>query len=179
MVSIAREPTEKAVPYRVDSLDRELIVMTQAGLPLVSEPYALLALQLGISEAEVLHRMQAMLECGVIRRIGAVPNHYRLGYRANGMSVWDVEDQQLERLGCEIGKLDFVSHCYQRPRMLPAWPYNLFAMVHAQTREQAMAFAGRIQALLGDACRAHDVLFSRRILKKTGLRLQQTHSIRG
>lgn len=159
--------------YTVDAIDRQLIVLTQTGLPLVQAPYAQLATQLGISEGDVLQRMQAMLAQGVIRRIGAVPNHYKLGYRANGMSVWDVADDQLERLGHEIGGLSFVSHCYQRPRQLPAWPYNLFAMVHAHTREQALAYVGQVQALLGDACRGHDVLFSSRILKKTGLRLPQ------
>ncbi|MBI1424857.1 MAG: Lrp/AsnC family transcriptional regulator [Gammaproteobacteria bacterium] len=158
----------------VDALDRQLIVLTQAGLPLLKNPYALIATKLGISEGEVLQRMQSMLERGVIRRIGAVPNHYKLGYRANGMSVWDVADDRLDQLGRAIGQLSFVSHCYQRPRQLPIWPYNLFAMVHAHTREEAMAYVAQIQALLGDACRGHDVLFSSRILKKTGLRLQKT-----
>lgn len=162
--------------YAIDAIDRQLIILSQAGLPLVKDPYAQLAAQLGISEGEALQRMQAMLAHGVIRRIGAVPNHYQLGYRANGMSVWDVADDQLDRLGREIGQLAFVSHCYQRPRQLPIWPYNLFAMVHAHTREEAMQYVGRIQLLLGDACRRHDVLFSSRILKKTGLRLSQTAS---
>ena len=74
-----------------------------------------------------------MLESGVIRRIGAVPNHYALGYKANGMTVWDVADERIDELGERVGALDFVSHCYQRPRHLPDWPYNLFAMVHGQT----------------------------------------------
>ena len=155
----------------VDDIDRQLIVLTQSGLPLAAQPYVALAEQLGISEAQVLQRMRAMLTHGVIRRIGAVPNHYKLGYRANGMSVWDVNDDQLIELGQKVGQLAFVTHCYQRPRHLPHWPYNLFAMVHAHTRDEAMADVAQIHALLGDACRGHDVLFSSRILKKTGLRL--------
>ena len=112
-----------------------------------------------------------MLNHGLIRRIGAVPNHYKLGYRANGMSVWDVNDAQLIELGQQVGQLAFVTHCYQRPRHLPNWPYNLFAMVHAHTKDEAMDYVAQIQTLLGKACRGHDVLFSSRILKKTGLRL--------
>ena len=116
-------------------------------------------------------RMRRMLAAGIIRRIGAVPNHYSLGYRANGMSVWDVADERVGQLGREVGALPFVSHCYRRPRRLPQWPYNLFAMVHGRTREEVEDQVAQIARLLGEASRAHDVLYSTRILKKTGLRL--------
>lgn len=154
-----------------DDLDRRLVIATQAGLPLVPRPYDLLAEQLGVSPAEVKARLSAMLASGRIRRIGAVPNHYAIGYTANGMSVWDVDDAHIEALGEAIGRLDFVTHCYERPRRLPDWPYNLFAMVHAGDRATVLARVGEIAALLGPACRGHDVLFSTEILKKTGLRI--------
>lgn len=154
-----------------DDLDRRLIVATQAGLPLVPKPYQQLADQLGTTADEVMTRLQAMLARGTIRRMGAVPNHYAIGYTANGMSVWDVPDEQIDALGERIGALDFVTHSYHRPRALPAWPYNLFAMVHGSSREEVLAKVDEIRALLGDACRSHDVLFSTRILKKTGLRI--------
>jgi DNA-binding Lrp family transcriptional regulator len=90
-----------------------------------------------------------MLASGRIRRIGAVPNHYAIGYTANGMSVWDVDDAHIEALGEAIGRLDFVTHCYERPRRLPDWPYNLFAMVHAGDRATVLARVGEIATLLG------------------------------
>lgn len=155
----------------IDDTDRLLIRATQAGLPLCPEPYAEVARVTGLEEAEIMARLNRMIANGVIRRIGAVPNHYRLGYRANGMSVWDVPDARVRALGCRIGALDFVSHCYQRPRHLPIWRYNLFAMVHGRTNEEVIEKVDRIAALIGPDCRAHDVLYSKRILKKTGLRL--------
>lgn len=155
----------------LDEIDRRLIVATQAGLPRVSRPYAAVAAQIGLAEEEVLRRLGQMLESGVIRRIGAVPNHYALGYGANGMSVWDVDDLGVDQLGVRVGALDCVTHCYRRPRRLPDWPYNLFAMVHGRSREEVEAGVGRIASLLGDACRARDVLYSTAILKKTGLRI--------
>lgn len=154
-----------------DSLDLELIRATQHGLPLVPEPYAAVGASLGIDESEVIARLQAMQANGSLRRIGAVPNHYALGWRANGMTVWDVDDQCIDALGERVGALPFVSHCYRRTRRAPAWPYNLFAMVHAHTRDEAHVLVAQIAALLGDACRSSDVLWSTRILKKTGLRL--------
>lgn len=155
----------------LDDADRRLVLATQAGLPLVSRPYAMLGERLGLPEAEVRGRLAALLERGIIRRIGAVPNHYALGYTANGMSVWDVDDSRLDSLGAAVGALPFVTHCYQRPRHLPLWPYNLFAMVHGKSREEVRVHLEEIAAVLGHACRASDVLFSTRILKKTGLRL--------
>jgi len=155
----------------LDAVDRRLIVATQAGLPRVSRPYDALAAELGIAADDVLARLQRMLDCGVIRRIGAVPNHYAIGYTSNGMSVWDVDDTRIDELGVRVGALEFVTHCYRRPRRLPEWPYNLFAMVHSQNREEVAARVAEIAALLGDACRAHDVLYSTAILKKTGLRI--------
>ena len=154
-----------------DDLDRRLVIATQAGLPLVPRPYEQLAEQLGTTAAEVKARLAAMLEAGRIRRIGAVPNHYALGYTANGMAVWDVDDARIHALGEAVGRLDFVTHCYERPRRLPEWPYNLFAMVHAGDRATVLARVEEIATLLGPACRGHDVLFSTAILKKTGLRI--------
>lgn len=154
-----------------DTVDLALIRATQGGLPLVAQPYHALAEQVGASVKEVMERLQRMLDLGIIRRIGAVPNHYVLGYKANGMTVWDVDDAEVDRLGEVIGRLDFVSHCYRRPRRLPLWPYNLFAMVHAKSREEVEAMANEIAALLGDACSGSDILYSSRILKKTGLRI--------
>ncbi|MCL6555801.1 MAG: AsnC family transcriptional regulator [Burkholderiales bacterium] len=155
----------------LDETDRRLVQATQAGLPLLPRPYLAIATALGLSEKEVMARLQRMLERGVIRRIGAIPNHYALGYRANGMSVWDVPDEVVDTLGEEVGALPFVTHCYRRPRLPPHWPYNLFAMVHGRNREEVEEKIRIIQQRLGTHCRGHEVLYSTRILKKTGLRL--------
>ena len=155
----------------LDDLDRRIIAATQTGLPLTPRPYHALADTLGVPAQEVMERLRRMAERGVVRSIGAVPNHYALGWTANGMSVWDVADSRVADLGPRVGALDFVSHCYRRPRHLPLWPYNLFAMVHGRGRDEVEEKMARIAALLGPASRAHEVLYSTRILKKTGLRI--------
>ncbi|MBC7216015.1 MAG: Lrp/AsnC family transcriptional regulator [Burkholderiaceae bacterium] len=158
----------------LDELDRRIIQATQSGLPLVRRPYEAVGAALGISGEQVCARLQAMLDAGLIRRIGAVPNHYRLGFTANGMSVWDVADERVDALGDRVGQLPFVSHCYRRPRRLPVWPYNLFAMLHGRSRAEVEAQAQQVAALLGTACRAHDILYSTALLKKTGLRISES-----
>jgi DNA-binding Lrp family transcriptional regulator len=87
------------------------------------------------------------------------------------MSVWDVPDDLVEEIGTTVGALRFVTHCYERPRHPPIWSYNLFAMVHGRSRAEVFRKVDEIRALVGPALRGHDVLFSTRILKKTGLRI--------
>lgn len=156
----------------MDELDRKIITATQAGLPLVKKPYAVIAEQLGIDSETVKQRLQKMLDKGQIRRIGAVPNHYKLGYKANAMSVWNVPDEKIKELGDRLGALPFVSHCYERPRFLPEWPYNLFAMLHGKNREEVAEKVQQVKELLGEYCAGYELLYSKQILKKTGLRLK-------
>jgi len=157
----------------LDATDRSIIQALQAGLPLVPAPYAEVATQLGIAEDELTSRLDAMKASGVIRRIAAAPNHYKLGMTANGMTVWDVDDDQISTLGPIIGALPFVTHSYERPRALPDWPYNLFAMVHGTSAEEVAQKRAQIANILAPGLRGSDVLLSTRILKKTGLRLRQ------
>ncbi len=156
---------------RLDDTDRKLISVTQKGFSIERSPYQKIANDMGLTQHEVIHRLQHMLSCGIIRRIGAVPNHYKLGLTANGMTVWDVDENKIIELGNSIGQLNFVSHCYQRPRHLPLWRYNLFAMVHGANKDEVHKKVKQIENLLGENCMAHETLFSSAILKKTGLRL--------
>jgi DNA-binding Lrp family transcriptional regulator len=151
-------------------IDLKIMRATQVGLPLVSQPYHTIAEDLNLPVEIVMARFEAMQESGVIRRIGAVPNHYKLGYKFNGMTVWNVPDERVDLLGEIIGNLPFVSHCYHRPRHLPDWHYNLFAMVHGKTQTDVNQQIEQIAVLLGDFNLGNDVLFSTKILKKTGFR---------
>lgn len=151
--------------------DRSLLGATSRGLPLDADPYGDVARRIGCDRQAVLDRFEALLQSGAIRRIGLIPNHYALGIVANGMSVWDVEDEAMDRIGPMVGELPFVSHCYRRPRHMPFWPYNLFAMAHGRTRDEVLARVDEIARLIGPTARRHEVLFSKRILKKTGLQM--------
>lgn len=158
----------------IDFIDRRILAATAGGLPLVPEPFSLLANQLGLDEADVVERIARMQARGIIRRIAIAPNHYALGTKANGMSVWDVADDVVDELGQRVGQLPFVTHCYRRPRVAPDWRFNLFAMVHGSDREEVERKAGEIAGLLGSACAASDILYSTRILKKAGMRFSES-----
>lgn len=164
-------PVTVAADEALDPVDRRIVAATQAGLPLTARPYHAVAEQVGLPAEEVMRRMTRMLDTGAIRRIGAVPNHFALGWTANGMSVWDVADAHVDEAGRMVGSFAFVSHCYRRPRHPPHWPYNLFAMIHGRSRGEVEDKVAAIVAALGAWRRGHDVLYSAKILKKTGLRI--------
>lgn len=157
----------------INQLDHKIVLATQAGLPLDPQPYHRIAEELGVEASLIQERLSTMLKDGRIRRIATVPNHYKLGFTANGMSVWNVVDENVDKLGHLIGELDYVSHCYRRPRHLPEWPYNLFAMVHGKNRDEVKHKVQKIALLLGDANQGHEILFSTKILKKTGMRFKK------
>lgn len=158
-------------PEADNELQRQIVTALQDGLPLCRHPYRAVAEGLGISEAELLYAMESMRDSGAIRRVGVVPNHYALGYRFNLMVVWDVDDEVIDEVGERAGQLDFVSHCYRRPRKT-GWPYNLFTMVHGRDSDEVDAKVARVRAEIGAGYRDHTALKSTKILKKTGLRIR-------
>jgi DNA-binding Lrp family transcriptional regulator len=151
--------------------ERRLLVEIQDGLPIVKRPYELVARRLSMTEERVLAILASLFDRGVIKRIGAVPNHYALGFTANGMAVWDVPDDAVSDLGHRLAARPEVTHCYRRPRRPPDWPYNLYAMVHGRTREEVTGVVGQIAREANLDGLPHGLLFSVRALRKRGTRL--------
>ncbi|QLD90655.1 Lrp/AsnC family transcriptional regulator [Natronomonas salina] len=157
--------------------ERDLVVEIQGGLPITATPYADVAEELGVDADWVRRTIKRFDREGKVRRVGVIPNHYALGYTENGMTVWNVPDDLVEEVGPEVASLGFVTHCYQRPRHEGVWPYNFFAMTHGRSEAESEA---RIQEVRETMERYWDVgdddwdtLFSTRILKKTGIRLDE------
>ncbi|MBV2139245.1 MAG: hypothetical protein B6D72_02100 [gamma proteobacterium symbiont of Ctena orbiculata] len=151
-----------------DPLDLDLVQAIQGGLPLVEQPYAQIAGDLNITEAEVIRRLERLLETGDIRRLGVVVRHRELGYRANAMVVWDVPDDRVSEIGRLLGRQSCVTLCYRRPRRPGRWPYNLFCMIHGRSREGVLRNLERLIAECNLGWISHDVLFSLRQFKQRG-----------
>jgi DNA-binding Lrp family transcriptional regulator len=147
-----------------------LIGAIQSGLLLLSQPYAAIGKNIGLTENEVLAGIATLLEQGIIKRFGVVVRHHELGYRANAMVVWDIPDDQVSALGKQLGEFDCVTLSYRRPRRLPDWRYNLFTMIHGQDREQVLAQIAHIKAQCGLELIVSEVLFSVRRFKQRGAR---------
>ena len=145
-----------------------LINTISRGLPMVKQPYAQIARQLNCSENEVIDGIKSLIEGGDLKRFGVVVRHRKLGYRANGMVVWDLPDNRVTEIGHCIGQYSFVTLCYQRPRRLPEWRYNLFSMIHGRDRAAVVDQVAFIVEQCGLHDIRHEILFSKRCFKQRG-----------
>ena len=145
-------------------LDKRLIHELQQDLPVVSRPFAVVAERIGVSETELLERVRELIADGTIRRFGATIRHQRSGFEANAMVVWEVELEEAEAAGSIFASFREVSHCYQRPSR-PGWPYRLFTMVHAHSRQECRRIAEEMAEAAG--VKKYDLLFTEEELKKT------------
>jgi DNA-binding Lrp family transcriptional regulator len=155
----------------------DLVMEIQGGLPTTRTPYADVAAALGQPVEWVVETIKRFDAEGKVRRVGVIPNHYALGYTENGMTVWNVPDDLVETVGPAVAALDFVTHCYQRPRHEGVWPYNFFAMTHGRDEPESRARIEQVREVMAEhwdvADDDWDTLFSTRILKKTGIRLDE------
>ena len=157
-------------PTPLGELERRLVMALQEGLPLFIRPFSVLASRVGCDESEVLERIRHWCREGIIKRFGVVVRHHELGYTANAMLVQDIPDEAVGKLGETLAREPGVTLCYQRPRVLPDWPYNLFCMIHGQARVEVEAKIAELRERLHLAGHAYDVLFSLTRFKQTGAR---------
>ncbi len=159
----------------IDPTDLALMRAIENGLPLVKRPYAEVGATLGLSESEAIQRIANLQQQQLIKRFGVVVRHRELGYKANAMVVWDIPDDQVSSCGHCLGQFSHVTLCYQRPRYLPDWPYNLFTMIHGRNREEVL---GNVETIAHE-CGLHDapreVLFSGKRFKQRGARYALSH----
>jgi DNA-binding Lrp family transcriptional regulator len=157
-------PVEK-VPF--DEFDKAVIRATQGDLPVIAEPYAPAAAELGIPVAQLLEHLAGMKERGILRRVAAILFHRRAGFSANGMGVWGVPEDRVDELGPQMAAYRGISHCYQRPTY-PDWPYSVFTMAHGRSKEECDAILDAIADEFGITERS--TLYSSTEFKK--IRLQ-------
>lgn len=162
---------QPAIRMDLSARERQLIAHVAGGLPLVPRPYA----GLGLPESEAIDTLRRWLDLGVVRRIGAVARHRRLGYAANAMAVWNLPDEKVAAAGRRLGADPAVTLCYRRARALPDWPYNLYCMVHGRSRDRTLHEVRRLDATLGAQRYPHAVLFSRRCFGQRAARYGARH----
>lgn len=160
-------------PYAAEPGDRRLVQMLTSGLPIMPQPFREAARQLGTSEDALLERARALLDAGVVTRIGAIVRHHTLGWRSNAMVVWDVDPDAVEAAGLVLSRVPGINLCYRRTRYEGHWPYNLYCMVHARSREDAFGVIETATEAAGLAMSPRQVLFSSKCYKQTGAMVVQ------
>jgi DNA-binding Lrp family transcriptional regulator len=161
----ASEPIELD-PQPYDELDIAVIRALQGDMPVVPEPYAAAAEELGMAERAFLDHLSKMQERGLLRRVAAILYHRRAGFSANGMGVWQVPTEQILDIGRRMASVRGISHCYQRPTY-EDWPYSVFTMAHGRSKEECDAVLDAIAEQTGIHERA--TLYSSTEFKKIRL----------
>ena len=159
-------PPAEIEPQPYDDFDRALIRALQGDMPVISEPYAPAAGELGIPEEQLLAHLEGMQERRLLRRVAAILYHRRAGFSANGMGVWKVPDERIMELGMRMASFRGISHCYQRPTYAD-WPYSVFTMAHGRSKDECDAILDSIAADTGVEERA--TLYSSTEFKKIRL----------
>jgi DNA-binding Lrp family transcriptional regulator len=161
----AVEPAEMD-PQPYDEFDIAVIRATQGDMPVIPEPYAPAAAELGIDQRKLLHHLEGMKERRLLRRVAAILFHRRAGFSANGMGVWKVPEGEELEFGKRMAAFRGISHCYQRPTYAD-WPYSVFTMAHGRSKEECDAILDAIAADTGIDDRA--TLYSSTEFKKIRL----------
>lgn len=157
--------TEGRVP--MTELDKNVIRALQGDFPLVPEPYKELAMRAGVTEDVFLTRVRELSERHMIRKMGAVLRHRRVGFAANALCAWEVPEDRLDAIATAMAASPSVSHCYDR-NTAPGWPYNLYTMIHGHSRAECEAIAARLAKENGIQNRV--MLYSKKEWKKTSMK---------
>jgi DNA-binding Lrp family transcriptional regulator len=161
----AVEPAEMD-PQPYDDGDIAVIRALQGDMPVVAEPYAPAAAELGMPQQKLLDHLEGMRERRLLRRVAAILFHRRAGFSANGMGVWKVPEGEELEYGRRMAAFRGISHCYQRPTYAD-WPYSVFTMAHGRSKEECDAILDAIAAETGVDERA--TLYSSTEFKKIRL----------
>lgn len=148
--------------------EQRLICAIQSGLPLCSNPYRELAELSDMTEQQVINTLAKWLEAGLIKRVGLVMQHQRMGYHANAMVVWDIPDESVDAVGERLKSNRHVSLCYRRKRRPPRWPYNLYCMIYGLERRAVETVIDQLNQQYDLQRFDSSVLFSTRQFKQRG-----------
>lgn len=151
----------------LDELDKKIICALQDEFPLVARPYQAIAEKLGITEAELMKRMEGYLQSGKIRKMGAVLRHREVGYAANALCAWVIPDERTDEIGAFMAGKPEITDCYLRNKQT-GWRYNFYTMLHGHTRQQCQKIVTDLAREIG--VNDYIMLFSTKEWKKTSMR---------
>lgn len=163
-------PAYRETPRTAEDLTAEevgYVLELQEDLHVEPTPFASMAQRLGTSEDALVKAAHGLIEEGLMRRYAAVLNHRRAGFGANAMSVWRAPEDRTDDYGYQLAGYAAVSHCYRRPTY-PDWPYALFGMIHATSKERVEEAVADIRGRTG--LTDYRLLYSTKEYKKIRVR---------
>ena len=133
--------------------------------------FAAIAERAGTTEWKLLAALEMWRRSGRLKRIGLLLAHRNAGWTHNGMCCWRFDGPDATAVGRALAARAEVTHCYERPKS-SEFPYNLFAMIHCRSAEEAETVFASLDDTVAEAAGARlarTMLVSMREFKKTSL----------
>ena len=150
---------------KLDKTDEDILRIMQDDIPLESRPFLIVSKKLGISEEEVIDKIQKMVDSGIIRRFSASMRHRKLGIKANPLIAWNIPPDMIEEVGNKLANFEEVTHCYERPLIPGKWEFNLYTMIHGYDTKSVIKTAEKLSTAVG--INNYIMLYSSKEYKKT------------
>lgn len=151
----------------MDKIDQAIVRTMQDGIPILEEPFAEIAKQIGISQDDVIARLKRLMNDGVIRRFSISVNQRKVGIVANALVVWRVQQNRVEEVGKAMSGYSEITHCYKRQTVPGKWEYNLFTVIHGYDHESVKQFIQKLSKAIG--LKEYVILFSIKQFKRTNV----------
>ena len=148
----------------MDIIDRDMLAVLEQGLPITREPFAEIGRRLGISESEVLDRLQLLKSNGVIRRFKARIDQRKVGIVANALVAWHIPADRYDEAGARLALFPGVTHCYERKPVPGRWDYTHYTVHHGTSRKEVAAEVKKIAELTD--LKEYTIIFSTAELKR-------------
>lgn len=129
--------------HRLDDTDRALINALQGGFPICDEPYRAVGERLGLTEADVIARIERLLEARILTRFGPMFQIERMGGRFV-LAALAVPEADFERVAAIVNALPEVAHNYRREHRL-----NMWFVLATETPQGIAAAISRIETEAG------------------------------
>jgi len=148
----------------MDEIDSKLLAGLKKGIPLSNSPFNEIALELKIPVEEVLRRLNQLKVNKEIRRFGASIKPNSIGISANALVAWKVPPQSVQTVGKALSEIKEISHCYERTTDNSDWTYNLYTVLHTQTRAEIEEMVHKLSSKWN---LEYKLLYSTRDLKRS------------
>lgn len=150
-----------------NNLDKAIIRRLQDELPLVEEPFREIADELGIDESVLLEKLRQYKEEKVLKRVAVILRHRKIGYNTNAMVVWEIPEDEVDRVADVMISYPMISHCYERTTSKD-WNYNMYTMIHCESYDECNGIIDEIISKVGKY--EYKILYSTKELKKTSVK---------
>lgn len=154
----------------LSELERRIISELQGDIPIVENPFSEISRRLGVEENRLIQVLESFRERGLLRRVGAVLDHYKVGYTCNVMVAWQVNPERVSYFARIASRYSQITHCYRRSAP-EIFPYNVYTMIHGHSRRECESIIQEISSLTGT--KEYKAYYTKKQYKKTSMKYIQ------